>query len=42
MGIASSEVPQMLKVGMDIIKTQDINFPNFQYREIKDAPVTFP
>ena len=31
-----------LNIGIDITSTLGINFPNFQWWEIQDAPVTSP
>ena len=28
------------EIAVDVTSTQEINFPNFQWQEIKDAPVT--
>ena len=43
MGISSTAVLQMqFYNSKGVTSAQGINFPNFEYQEIKDAPVTSP
>ena len=42
-GISSTAVLQMqFYNSKGVTSSQGINFPNFEYQEIKDAPVTSP